>query len=117
MEILLIWLVFGFAAMAVAISRGGNGFLWLCLGVLLGPLGLAMAFLSGDRNTTCRFCRSRISDSAVRCPKCQADLREQTIEEVVSKGKFCGECGASIPLRHHFCGSCGAPEVEETMSA
>lgn len=67
MELFIIWLLLGICAAIVASNRGENGCLWFGLGVLLGPIGLAMAFTTGVR---CPKCASRISKDAKVCPKC-----------------------------------------------
>lgn len=41
-----VWLLFGIAALVVANSRGLKGPSWFLLGLLLGPLGLLLAFTS-----------------------------------------------------------------------
>lgn len=72
MEIVLVfWLVFGIGAAVVASNRGANGFGWFALGILLGPIGFALAFTNGIR---CPRCDSRISMNASVCPRCNFDL-------------------------------------------
>jgi len=66
-EFLVIWLLFGICAAIVASNRGANGCLWFGLGVLLGPIGFALAFTTGAK---CPKCASRISEDAKVCPKC-----------------------------------------------
>ncbi len=71
MEFFAIWLVCGIAAAVVASNRGANGCLWFGLGLLFGPIGLALAFANGRR---CPHCASRISTKALVCPHCQRPL-------------------------------------------
>lgn len=73
MLIIAIWLLFGVGASYVASNRGANGALWFFLGMLFGPLGLAMAFASGS-SRRCPFCCERIHPNATKCPKCQSAL-------------------------------------------
>jgi hypothetical protein len=69
---IIVWIgFFGVAAAIVASNRGGNGFLWFVMGLIFGPLGLACAYFNGK---TCPFCRWRINNNTVVCPKCQSDL-------------------------------------------
>jgi len=75
MEFAIIWLLCGVAAAVVANSRGANGCLWFGLGVILGPLGFALAFLNSL--PACPFCRKGVAREAVKCPYCQSDLRER----------------------------------------
>ena len=72
MEWVIIWLIFGFASWFVASNRGGSGCLWFTLGILLGPIGLVLAFLSGGQQ--CPYCKSKIHPEATVCPKCRRDL-------------------------------------------
>ena len=62
-----IWLLFGICAAIVASNRGASGCFWFGLGVLLGPIGFALAFTTG---TKCPSCASRISEDATVCPNC-----------------------------------------------
>lgn len=41
----IIWLVCGIAAAVTASNKGKNGCLWFGIGVLLGPIGVLIAFL------------------------------------------------------------------------
>lgn len=40
LELLFLWLVFGLIAIMVAATKGRSFFLWLLLGILLGPIAL-----------------------------------------------------------------------------
>lgn len=74
MEIaLLIWIVCGVAAAIIASGRGANGCLWFGLGILLGPIGLAVSFAAGS-GRQCPACRKNIHPEATKCPYCQTDL-------------------------------------------
>jgi hypothetical protein len=75
--VVLLWVVCGIAAAFIALGRGANGLLWFVLGVLLGPIGLALSFRAGE-TTNCPHCRSEIPAQASRCPKCQSDLSTRT---------------------------------------
>jgi RNA polymerase subunit RPABC4/transcription elongation factor Spt4 len=66
-EFLIIWLLFGVCAAVVASNRGANGCLWFGVGVLLGPIGFALAYTTGAK---CSKCASRISEDATVCPNC-----------------------------------------------
>ena len=71
MEVVVISILFGIATAVVADNRGASGPLWFCLGMLLGPISLLVAFTRGRR---CPDCASRISLRAKVCPKCRASL-------------------------------------------
>ena len=49
--VLIFWFICGIASMFVATSRGGEGCLWMFIGIVLGPLGLIMAFSAGKSTT------------------------------------------------------------------
>ena len=71
-ELLVIWVLFGICAGVVATSRGRErSCLWFFLGVVLGPIGFALAFAGGRK---CPDCASRISREAKVCPKCRARI-------------------------------------------
>ena len=40
MELLFVWILFGFICWIVANTKGRNGLGWFMIGVLLGPIGL-----------------------------------------------------------------------------
>jgi len=103
LEIAILWVVCGIAASFVASGRGANGCLWFGLGILLGPIGLAISFGAGSAQKNCPYCRSRIHEQATRCPKCQADLVQTDASAV------CEKCGAEVPAGDSFCGVCGSP--------
>ena len=73
---ILLWVVCGIAAAFVASSRGASGCLWFGLGVLLGPLGLALSFAALDQKK-CPYCQSGINSQATRCPRCHATLEAE----------------------------------------
>ena len=71
MEVFVISILFGIVTAVVADNRGASGLLWFCLGMLLGPIGLVLAFTCGRR---CPDCASRINLRAKVCPRCRASL-------------------------------------------
>ena len=129
----LIWIVCGIAAAVVAGNRGANGCLWFGLGVVLGPIGLALAFTTGVK---CPQCASTISEYAEICPHCgqaviprkgAADSGSEEelegapspekvscpycAEEILAAAKKCKHCGEFLPVAAAgaFCTSCGHP--------
>ena len=103
MTLLTIWLLCGIGAAIVASNRGSGGCLWFGLGVLLGPVGLALAFTQGSR---CPHCASRISSEAAICPQCQRPLREPKPVNLTAP-VLCHNCGAPQPAGNRFCPRCG----------
>ena len=67
----IVWIAFGTASAITAINRGEGGCGWFIAGVVLGPIGLILAFYTGKK---CPDCASRISKEAKVCPKCRARL-------------------------------------------
>jgi predicted amidophosphoribosyltransferase len=103
---ILIWIVCGIGSAFVAQSRGADGCLWFGLGVLLGPIGLALAFIAGETKT-CPNCQSRIPQKATRCPKCQRDLSPQPPPTQPPSFR-CTKCKAHVEVGQPICGGCGA---------
>ena len=113
--VILFWIICGIAAAFVASSRGANGCMWALIGVLLGPIGLLMAFASESENK-CPKCKSGVRPDATRCPKCQADLSpdleatapRRTTEWLANGTRRCLECHATIPAGAANCPACAA---------
>ena len=70
---ILVWVVCGVAAAFLAESRGANGFPWFLLGILFGPFGLALSFISGS-DRVCLACRKRVHPKATLCPYCRSAI-------------------------------------------
>ena len=81
MEIVLVllWVVCGIAAGMIASGRNASGCLWFGLGVLLGPIGLALSFAAGS-GRKCPHCQSSVDDHATKCPKCQSALSLMVVD-------------------------------------
>jgi len=53
-------------------SRKGNPISGFLVGLLLGPIGVVIALVSGDKNRiSCKFCAEKIMNTASICPHCQ----------------------------------------------
>lgn len=76
--LLLFWFFCGVAAGFVASQRGANGCLWMAIGMLLGPLGLFMAFASSP-GSICPHCRKAVDSQATKCPYCQSSIGSPAI--------------------------------------
>lgn len=130
-EILTIWILFGVCAAVVANNRGASGCLWFGLGIVLGPIGLALAFTTGVK---CPQCASRISADARVCPRCAYSFVEQTTAQPrdssqkatvtlpsdstpllaipladprTMKCPYCAQTSEVPPNESHFCPKCG----------
>ena len=109
-----IWLLCGVAAAVVASNRGANGCLWFALGIVLGPIGFALAFTTGQ---PCPHCASRISSQAAICPRCGRPLAElKPVGPAATPPRFCNRCGAPHGRDSRFCPGCGqklsSPELD-----
>lgn len=80
MTVLTILILFGIGAAIVASNKGASGILWFFLGVILGPIGLLLAFFSGGKR--CPYCKSKIHKDATICPKCQQKINIQAAHPI-----------------------------------
>ena len=118
MEIVLVllWVVCGVAAGVIASGRNASGCLWFGLGVLLGPIGLALSFTAGS-GRKCPQCQSSVHERARKCPKCQSALSVSvaSIEaqpRLALVGLLKDDCtGAAEPK--YRCPTCKAPAEKD----
>ena len=77
MELLFFWILCGIATGFIGAQRGGIACAWLAIGLLLGPIGLLMAFAAGPAgkaHRTCPFCAETVKREALVCRFCGRDL-------------------------------------------
>jgi ribosomal protein L40E len=120
---LLSWLVFGVVSAFVARSRGRGGCAWFALGVLLGPIGLILAFTANPRveaaeRAAAEAKAKKASALSKKCPSCGEFNREDAVS--------CRSCGGSmtaparvtaprVPLVGQWtCPRCGAANAEKS---
>lgn len=94
MIIILIWIVCGFGAMAIADSKGRGGFGWFLIGLFFGPIGLLIAigmaprYVGGDPDEAidlaiiharvpCPMCAEMIMPAAIKCRFCGAGIKRE----------------------------------------
>lgn len=115
LELLAIWILCGVAAGMVAESRGADyGRLWFFVGVILGPLGVALAFLAGSPKI-CPYCKKRIHPEANKCAFCQTNLvvAISALPDGSSEDAFyCRRCGRPWLAGGQPC-VCGAERPEK----
>jgi hypothetical protein len=93
MEFIVIWVICGFIAAAIASGKGNSGGGAFLLGVLLGPIGILIAAVQkanpqqDDRDSAergmvkCPFCAEFIRPEATVCRHCSRDLPERPAPE------------------------------------
>jgi hypothetical protein len=77
---IVFWFICAFVAAAVASSKGANAGLGFLAGLLLGPLGIVLAFVMGGKK--CPECRGNIIPGATRCKNCGVILATASGPEV-----------------------------------
>jgi hypothetical protein len=112
--VFLVWACLGIAAYVVADNRGGSGCGYALLALLLGPIGLALAFLTGIK---CPSCQKTVSEQATTCPYCRADIKEmidirssvsEARDESATSNIRCRSCNAKVRFPQiPKCPACG----------
>jgi predicted amidophosphoribosyltransferase len=93
-------------------GRGDEGAL---LGILLGPIGLLIALLQGDKRRRCEFCHGPVPVNATACPRCHVELDGKRTrcrfcrESVALDATICPHCQKEIvPACNVICANCGS---------
>ena|ERR1051325_10603794 len=104
MEILLLWILFGFIGMAIGVKKGMSQAKAFIAGILIGPFSLLMFFVSDEKRkcphcsamipldaSVCRYCRGDVipvtgSGSNVECPYCKSLIKSDD-----ASCRFCGK--------------------------
>ena len=87
MTFLFIWFCFGIVGAMIAGGKGNSGCGGFVLGVLLGPIGLLIAFFSSDNDDKkrektgdvkkCPYCAEYVKEDAVVCKHCGRTLNNR----------------------------------------
>jgi ribosomal protein L40E len=92
---IVIWIVCGFVAAAIASSRGAAGGAGFILGILFGPFGILIAcFMGGEAEKTakqvstgakkiCPRCAEAVQPAAQVCRYCGHEFQEMVAEDAV----------------------------------
>ena len=83
--IMFVWLLCGLWAGSINKGKGHSYAAGFILGVLLGPIGVILAAISGkvDLDTaTCPYCQEKVRPGAVVCKHCQSKLVVEIDAEV-----------------------------------
>ncbi|MCK4304246.1 MAG: hypothetical protein KAY24_08395 [Candidatus Eisenbacteria sp.] len=82
---LVLWLLFGIAAAAIASSKGRSGCAWFAMGVLLGPFGLLVALLpSSEQKNQAKAREDGVAGEFRKCPHCAESIRREA-----TKCRYC----------------------------
>ena len=84
MVYLIIWIGLGAVGAMISSGKGNSGCGGFILGVLLGPIGLLIAFFSSDNEKVKR----KKSGNTKKCPSCA--------EYVKNEALMCKHCGRSF---------------------
>lgn len=97
--IVVVWFFCAFNAAAIARNNGESYGVWLVIGLLTGPFGLAFTaiffWFTGERRRRLRHGRKERADflpDIVNCPKCGSS--------VPSSYERCQFCGARLKRKH-----------------
>lgn len=110
---IILWVICGAGAGVVASNRGESGCAWFAMGVLLGPIGFALAFTTGSH---CPACQKRISTKAQTCPFCQHALAIVKSSKPQNDTKKCPDCAEIIKAEARKCRFCGCVQPEITAA-
>lgn len=86
------WLACAFKVAGIASNNDANYQLWAILGLLTGPVGLAISYFyfraTGERHRTARYSVSGKDDlpQMISCPRCH-----QSVPRIYEACQFCGE--------------------------
>lgn len=69
----ILWLFSALLCAGLAHERRRNVVAYFLLGLILGPIGVAIALLA-PRPRLCPHCREAIRPEATACPHCQRDV-------------------------------------------
>lgn len=84
MTFLIIWIAFGIIGSMIADKKGNSGVAGFLLGILLGPIGLLIAFFTSDNPHG----KERKLGNTRKCPYCA--------EYVKPEAKVCKHCGRNL---------------------
>lgn len=109
MEYIIIWIVCGIGAAAIASSKGRSAGVWFLGGLLLGPIGLLIVGFMGAPAPSvssvrkCPFCAETILREAKVCKHCGRE-----VEPVVAPKNTvtCPKCGAEVAIGSTWCQRC-----------
>ena len=104
MELIIVWLLFGFVAMMIANSKGRSGAGWFLLGCLLGPFSLVVVIFPSLKIDP----HAPTDKTQVRCPGCR--------ELILQDAAVCKHCGSQINGNYLPFGKAQTPQKNDVMT-
>ncbi|MCP9755114.1 zinc ribbon domain-containing protein [Lacihabitans sp. CCS-44] len=83
---IIIWICLGIVGAMISSGKGNSGCFGFILGIVLGPIGLLIAFFSSDNQNAknirngdtkkCPYCAEFVKPAALICKHCGRDLNK-----------------------------------------
>ena len=127
--LIVLWIICGIIGSVIGSQKeaAGKGF-WL--GLLLGPIGIAIA-LGVDSRPCCPNCGTRLNGRPLQCPQCQTRFQNEfctpadAVRTALAQSAAahnsnllpCPDCGNQISRLAQACPNCGRPMKDALVAS